>query len=36
MPPAYTSMQRSAIAQFVSFTSAKESVAAKVSLECLV
>ena len=32
MPPAYTPSQKSAIAQFVSFTSVKESVAAKVSL----
>ena len=31
MPPAYTPSQRGAIAQFVSFTSVKESVAAKVS-----
>ena len=33
MPPAYTPSQRSAIAQFVSFTSVKESAAAKVSYD---
>ncbi|MCJ1388146.1 Scaffold-type E3 ligase [Xylographa bjoerkii] len=33
MPPAYTPSQKSAIAQFVSFTSVKESVAAKVSFD---
>ena len=31
MPSAYTASQKAAIAQFVGFTSAKDSVAAKVS-----
>lgn len=31
MPPAYTPTQKGAIAQFVSFTSTKDSVAARVS-----
>ena len=35
MPAAYTQAQRAAIAQFMSFTAAKEATAAKVGTSCL-